>query len=70
MLTACGHDCFIGCVLIQVSQDGFMLRLTYVLLGCDLPIQLPLKSLSSVYDERIGRSFSPCTAADVHRFKN
>ena len=29
---------------IQISQDGFMLRLIYVFFGCDLPIQLLLKS--------------------------
>ena len=36
------------------SHSDFM----YVLLGCYLPIQLMLKSLSSVCDVR---SFSPCT---------
>ena len=40
-------------VLIQVSQDGFMLRLICVFLGCDLPIQLLLKFLSREYDDRL-----------------
>ena len=41
------NKCNIFChVLIQVSQDGFMLRLICIFLGCDLPIQLLLKSLS------------------------
>ena len=34
-------------VLIQVNQDDFMLRLICMFLGCDLPIQLLLKLLSS-----------------------
>ena len=36
-------------VLIQVSDDGFMFRLIYMFFGCDVPIQLLLKSLSSVF---------------------
>ena len=42
-----------GHVLIQVKQDGFMLRLICIFLGCDLPIQLLLKSLSSTYHDRL-----------------
>ena len=39
-------------VPIQVSQDGFMLKLIIgVFLGCDLPKQLLLQSLSSVCDD-------------------
>ena len=38
------------CVLIQVSQDGFILRLICVFLGCDLPIQLVLSSDYDDYD--------------------
>ena len=46
------HVCFIAssvikrccCVLIQVSQDGFMLRLVCMFLGFDMPIQLVLSS--------------------------
>ena len=41
------------CVLIQVSQDGFMLKLVCMFLGCDLPMQLLLISLSSAYDDRL-----------------
>ena len=41
---------------IQVSQDGFMLRLVCMFLGCDMPIQLVL---SSVYDN--WRIVSSCT---------
>ena len=38
-------------VMIQSNEpDGFMLRLICVFLGCDLPIRLLLKSLSSKYD--------------------
>ena len=38
------------CVPIQVS---LMLRLICMFLGCDLPIQLLLKSLPSEYDDRL-----------------
>ena len=38
------------CVLIQVSQDGFMLRLICVFLGYDMPIQLVLSSEYDNYD--------------------
>ena len=38
-------------VLIQVNQDGFMFRLICMFLGCDLTIQLILKS--STYDDRL-----------------
>ena len=38
---------------IQVNQDGFTLRLIYMLSGYDLPIQLLLKSLSSAYNDRL-----------------
>ena len=40
-------------VLIQVSQDGFMLRLICAFFGYDLPIQLVLKLLSSEYHDRL-----------------
>ena len=40
-------------VLIQINQDGFMLQLIWMFLGCDLPIQLLLKSLSSPYNDRL-----------------
>ena len=36
----------------QVSQDGFKLRFICIFLGCDLPMQLQLKSLSSAYDAK------------------
>ena len=39
------------CGPIQVNQDGFMLRLLCFSLGCDLPIQLLLKSLSSMHED-------------------
>ena len=45
------------CVPIQVSQGGFMLRLVCVFLGCDLPIQLLLKSLASAYHDRLVNHF-------------
>ena len=45
---------YIAVVPIQVSQDGFMLKLTCLFLGCDLPIPLVLKLLSSEYDEMTG----------------
>ena len=45
-------------VLIQVSQDGFMLRLICMSLDCDLPIQLLLKSLSSVDNDRLVDHFT------------
>ena len=47
--------CIFCRVLIQVSQDGFMLRFICMLLalGCDLLIQLLLKLLSSLYDKRL-----------------
>ena len=35
-------------VTIQISQGDFMLKLICMFLGCDLPIQLLLNSLSSV----------------------
>ena len=35
---------------VQVSQDGFMLRLISVFLGCDMPIQLVLSSDNGNYD--------------------
>ena len=41
------------CEPIQVSQDGFMLRLICMFLGCDLPMQLLLKLLSSTYKARL-----------------
>ena len=44
-------------VLIQTSQDGFMLRLICKFLGCDLPIHLLLNSLSSKYDDRLEDHF-------------
>ena len=37
----------------QVNQDGFMLRLICIFLGCDLAIQLLPKSLSSPYEDRL-----------------
>ena len=40
-------------VLIQVSQDDLKLRLMCVFLGCDLLMQLLLKSLSSAYNDRL-----------------
>ena len=49
-------------VLIQVSQDGFMLRFICLLLGCDLLIQLMLKSPSSEYDDKLEDCFI------MHRF--
>ena len=33
-------------------------------LGCYLPIQLPFKSLVNTLDDRLFRSFSPCTATN------
>ena len=47
------NKCNVCHVLIQVSQDGFMLRLICVFLSCDLPIQLLLKLLSPTYDSRL-----------------
>ena len=47
-----------GHVLIQVKQDGFMLRLICIFLGCDLPIQLLLKSLSRTYHDRLVDHFT------------
>ena len=44
-------------VLIQVSQYGFMLRLICMFLGCDLPIQLLLKCISSEYHDRLENCF-------------
>ena len=44
-------------VPIQVSQDGFMLRLIWVFLGYGLPIQLLLKLLSCEYDDRFEDRF-------------
>ena len=44
-------------LLIQVSQDGFMLRLVYMFLGCDLSIQLLLKSFSSVHNRLVDRFY-------------
>ena len=41
-----------GHVPIQVNQDCFMLTLTWIFLGCDLPIQLLLKLSSSTYYDR------------------
>ena len=40
-------------VSIQVNQDDVMLRLIGMVLGCDLPVQLLLNSLSSPYDHRL-----------------
>ena len=40
-------------VLIQVSWYDFMLRIICMFLGCDLPIQLLLKLLSSEYYIRL-----------------
>ena len=47
------NKCNVCHVLIQVSQDGFMLRLICVFLGCDLPIKLLLKLLLPMYDNRL-----------------
>ena len=40
-------------ILPVTNRDGFMLRLIYMFLGCDLPTELLLKLLSSAYDERL-----------------
>ena len=48
------HFCHVP---IQVSQDGFMLRLICMFLSCDLPIQLLLKLLSSEFDDRLEDRF-------------
>ena len=40
-------------VPIQVNQDGFMLRLICMLLGCDLPIQLLLNLLHTYHDRLV-----------------
>ena len=50
-------------VPIQVSQDGFMLRVIRVFLGCNLPKQLLLKSLSYEYNDRLEdwKIISSCT---------
>ena len=40
-------------VPIQVNQDGFMLRVICMFLGCDFPIQLLLILLSSAYNDRL-----------------
>ena len=39
------------------QQDGFMLRLICMFLGCGLPIQLLLKSLSNQYDHSLDDRF-------------
>ena len=44
-----------------------MLRLVCVFLGCDLPIWLQLKLLSSEYDDRLEDFFHQCTDSGTSR---
>ena len=59
------HMCLIAgrcCrVTIQVSKDGFMLRLICMFVGCDMPIQLVLSSEYNDYNRLEGKIVSSCT---------